>query len=204
MTSVFERIAEDHPIWSAQWWGPYDEAIELCALPGPLIRWWLCDYALFRMGEAIVTIPPTQPAVTKTWHPTFATIYANQQYCLHPTPGQLQRMLRAAKELWVTSRHKYLWNIMGIAHMASYSTVSRKHILLSMGMKRPYHAIMRSSSGRAIVLLQRLKYLCLVWNTCGERALWLLYEDKCPILWDGPHWDGYVKHWGGCINETED
>ena len=29
--------------------------------------------------------------------------------------------------------------------------------------------------------IARLRYLCLVWATCGERSAWLLHENKCPL-----------------------
>ena len=32
----------------------------------------------------------------------------------------------------------------------------------------------------------KLRYLCEVWRSCGARAPWLLYEDKCPIPWEEP------------------
>ena len=192
MTAPYKPIRQDHPIFEMDGWRSWGGCgfLGLHELPPALSRWFLCEWTqavveAFEQREKFSLMQAPQWTEARArYHEaikaTFLSILGNSK-------EDAIRFLSARHELLKSHEAHRFREIYGIVRLVVENEPARSIMLMVHGglMAEPvFQRAWFQPSGECA--FARLQWLCRAWNMCGERTLWLIHEDKCPLPWETP------------------
>ena len=176
----FARVAEDHPLWSEEYL--FDALLR--TLPQEVVRWHACDVAEHSLA-ALCKKLNEEPCyfagnLRAEYRAAIGCMNLARRRVLEPERVS-DRSLTACREHLFHLPSGGWWFYLQAAWVTVLQAVER--------IAGNYRAF--GDNGQTVYnppfnrwALDRLRYLCTVWNMCGERTFWLIQENKCPIPWE--------------------
>ena len=184
--SRYDVIPPWHLVWTTEQWFE----LLLDDLPLRLLRWLGCDYAAYELELLANAIGAMEIDFR-----THKALDVGYRFALGLV--SVEDLLDADELAWqvyhTISHYDAAWCVFlaldGDAQKACWRAVLQYPWRDDGGRMNPslYGDIgFATRQDQHAWVLARLRYLCTVWNSCRERGLQLLYDGKCPVLWEAP------------------